>query len=207
MFRTCFRFSAALLGLALVLTVGGVAQAKNSRLITQSTSSDCGPAALATLLTYYLDIPSTEAEIIRLANAEPVRGTSLQGLENAVDAKGGGAQSVRMTYATLQEQLKSYAAPVIVRLLLPEPHFVLVFQTGDEIAITDPAAGHVWLKREAFLKRWLIPGSKDAEGYVFIAARADGKVNEANRALTLRDLARSRRALQTTRTSPVPFAR
>lgn len=206
MLHSRFHLPVAPVALALLLTFSGLAQAKDRRLIAQSTSSDCGPAALATLLTFYLDIPSTEAEIIRLAAAEPERGTSLQGLENAVEAKGGGAQSARMDFATLQQQLKSYPAPVIVRLLLPEPHFVVVLQAGDEMALTDPAAGHVWLKREAFLKRWLIPDSKDAEGYVFIAARADGKVDEANVQRTLRDLARARRALQTTRTSPVPFA-
>ena len=195
------------LSLALVLLNPTFAQAKNTRLIAQSTSSDCGPAALATLLTFYLDIPTTEAEIIRLAGAEPIRGTSLQGLEDAVEAKGGGSQSVRMDYSTLQQQLKSYAAPVIVRLLLPEPHFVLVFQAGGDVAITDPSAGHIWLKREAFFKRWLIPGSQELEGYVFIAARADGKVNTANRDRTLRDLARARRALQTTRPPIAPFFR
>ncbi len=168
-----------------------------ARLITQSTSSDCGPAALATLLTFYLDTPASESEMMRLAKSTPATGTSLLGLQEATAQKSCAAESFRMDFATLRAQMAAYPTPVIVRLLLPEPHFVIVLAVGDEIAISDPASGHQWITQKAFLKRWLVPGAK--EGYVFVAARPDGTFNERNLALTLAELAQSRRALRTLR--------
>lgn len=169
--------------------------ARASRLITQSTSSDCGPAALATLLTFYLDTPASESEMMRLAKSTPATGTSLLGLQDATEQKGCDAESFRMDFATLQNQMAAYPTPVIVRLLLPEPHFVIVLAIGDEIAISDPASNHQWMTQKAFLKRWLIPGTK--EGYVFLAARPDGTYNQRNLAKTLAELAQARRTLQT----------
>lgn len=168
------------------------------RLITQSTSSDCGPAALATLLTFYLGTPVSESEMMRLAKATPKTGTSLLGLQQASALKGCDAESFRMDFATLQNQLAAYPTPVIVRLLLPEPHFVVLLKVGDEIAISDPASSHQWMTQKAFLDRWLIPGTK--EGYVFVAARPDGSFNQRNLDRTLADLAQARRTLQTLRT-------
>ena len=123
-----------------------------ARLITQSTSSDCGPAALATLLTFYLDTPASEREMMRLATSTPATGTSLLGLQEATAQKGCDAESFRMDFATLRNQMAAYPTPVIVRLLLPEPHFVVVLAVGDEIAISDPASGHQWMTQKAFFK-------------------------------------------------------
>ncbi len=188
--------------LAVLLGIGGARAvsvgADNARLIRQSTSSDCGPAALATLLTFYLDVPANEAEMMRLANANPTTGTSLRGLESAALAKGCDADSFRMDFAMLQAQLKEFGTPVVVRMLNPEPHFAVVLDAGNqEIGLADPAVGNILMSRKAFLKRWLIPGAKD--GYVFVAARPDGYVNASQLAAARRDLARVRRALQTTR--------
>lgn len=194
--------------LSLLVSIGFAhpARADSARLITQSTSSDCGPAALATLLTYYLDIPATEAEMMKLAHANPETGTSLKGLEEAAALKNCGADSFRMTFDLLKKQLESYPAPVIVRTLQPEPHFSLVLAVrGDEIALADPAVGNIWLSRRAFLRRWLVPGAND--GYVFIAAREDGSTNRQNQAATLQDLVTARRVLQTMRAPLAPLLR
>src|SRR4051812_26496934 len=99
------RFAAAFSLLAVTLAVlAAVVRADNRNLIVQTTSSDCGPAALATLLHYYFLIPATEKEMVTLTGATPALGTTLLGLEKAARAKGCAADSFRMDYATLQEQ-------------------------------------------------------------------------------------------------------
>lgn len=181
----------------------GSARANGRYLVRQTTNADCGPAALATLLNFYLNVPTTEAEIARLSGANQY-GTTFGGLEYAADAKGVGADSFRMDIATLRLQLTSYPAPVLVRLLLPQPHFVLVIGSkGDDILIADPASGNVMMPQNSFLNRWLLPGMK--EGYVFIAARPDGRTNSVRHAEILTDLQRGKQLLMQQR--PAPFMR
>ena len=95
--------------------------ADTRNIVTQSTPTDCGPAALATLLRFYLDVPADEAEMMRLAKYQADRGTTLLGLEEAATAKRCAADSFLMSYPTLKEQMAAFPAPVIVRLLNPEP--------------------------------------------------------------------------------------
>lgn len=191
-------------GLAFAVVTFGVAspvRANDRYLIKQSTNSDCGPAALATLLNYYLDIPSTESEIARLSEANQY-GTTLVGLEQAVSAKGAGADSFRMNLKTLKSQMSSYPAPVLVRLLLPEPHFVLLLDSDKKnMLISDPASGNIVMTEKAFLKRWLIRGID--EGYVLIASREDERVNLAHRNEVIAELQRQQQILSNKRPAPV----
>jgi predicted double-glycine peptidase len=171
-------------------------------LITQSTFSDCGPAALATLLNFYLDVPTKEAEIARLSQANQY-GTTLLGLEQATQAKGCGADSFRMNLATLRQQLAAYPAPVLVRLLNPQPHFALVLAIeSDTVFMADPASGNTLLPLKRFLQRWQIAGSD--EGYVLIAARADGRPNVKRRNETVADMRRQQAMLRNPPLAPAP---
>ena len=181
-----------------LLSLVGASMANNNRnLVTQTTSSDCGPAALATLLTFYLDIPATEDEMVRLSNSKLEVGTSLLGLEAAATAKGAAADSFRMTYATLEKQMTTYPGPVIVRVLLPEPHFLVLLHLDKDYAyVGDPAIGNIVLRKKEFLKRWLVPGM--TEGYVFLAA-GNKPLNETNRQRVVGELAQGLRNMQTTR--------
>jgi predicted double-glycine peptidase len=213
-----------LIALALTFTCVGIvslpAQADNRNLIVQTTSSDCGPAALATLLNYYFQIPATEKEMERLAGATPAIGTTLLGLEKAAQAKGCAADSFRMNYATLQEQLRTYAAPVIVNLMNQEPHFAVVLEAGDDyVFLADPAFGNTILRTSDFLLHWAPPvanrageesasaGSTPAmpapEGFVFLAAVPDP---EAGRALRREMVARLTRQLKNLQTVAPPVA-
>lgn len=191
--------------------------ANDRHLIKQSTGYDCGPAALATLLTHYLDVPAEEIEIAVLSGANQY-GTTLLGLELAVQAKGSGAQSFRMDFGTLRRQLEAYPAPVLVRLLLPQPHFVLVLGIEEDmVLLADPASGNTMMPHKAFLQRWLIPedGIKKntddntknkaphREGYVLIAARADGRTNAAKRVEIVSELRRQRQLLKSQQVGPL----
>lgn len=214
----------------LVLAAGVAARADSRYLVTQSTPSDCGPAALATLLRFYLGVPATEAEMVRLSNSRPGAGTSLLGLEKAATAKGCAADSFRMTFDTMRAQLAAFPTPLLVRTLNPEPHFAVVLYADDKyIFLGDPAAGNIFLRKAEFLKRWQVPGT--TEGYVFVAAAPDPatsssassstsvqqskteaasglRVNDgaANRARVVEGLARQLRNLETTR-PPLPMLR
>jgi predicted double-glycine peptidase len=211
-----------LIALALISTCVGIAilpaQADNRNLIVQTTSSDCGPAALATLLNYYFQIPATEKEMERLTGATQAIGTTLLGLEKAAQAKGCAADSFRMNYATLQEQLRTYAAPVIVNLMNQEPHFAVVLEAGDDyVFLADPAFGNTILRTSDFLLHWAPPvanrvqeesasaGSTPAapEGFVFLAAAPDP---EAGRALRREMVVRLTRQLRNLQTAAPPVA-
>jgi predicted double-glycine peptidase len=112
-----------------------------ARLIKPSTAPDCGPATLATLLQFYLGVPTTEAEIAGYASAKPEAATSLRGLELAARAKGCGAGTLRASFATLEEQLNARPTPLIVRWVWPNVHFALVFSAGKQMAVADPCVG------------------------------------------------------------------
>lgn len=204
--------------LAVCLWVSG-ARANTRYLIAQTSQTDCGPAALATLLTFYLDVPAQEEEIARLAGANQT-GTTLFGLEAATRAKGCGADSFRMSLNTLRRQLAAYPAPLLVRLLSPEPHFALVLSIENDIVfLADPAKGNSLMPVKRFLQRWHIPSGKEEgkeskggqqskaspEGYVFIAARADGRTNKARRDELIADLRRQLQALE--KQCPAPTMR
>lgn len=179
-----------------VLFFIAIAQADNHYVVRQSTSSDCGPAALATLLRYYLDVPTTEEEMMRLAHSNSKIGTTFLGLEQAAEAKGCSADSFRMNFDTLKQQLATYPGPVIIRTLLPQPHFsVLLAINNDSVFVADPSAGNIILLPKTFLSRWLFPGT--TVGLVFIAAAPESHLNTAHYQETIQGLSRQLRNLQT----------
>jgi predicted double-glycine peptidase len=202
--RNKVKHAIAVLGLTAIGCCG--ARADNRYVVTQSTPSDCGPAALATLLRYYLDVPTTEAEMVSLTHATYRFGTTLLKLEEVAKAKGCTADSFRMTLPVLRQQMATYPGPVIVRTLLPEPHFsVLLAVEPDAVLVADPAAGNILIRPEAFLSRWYIPGTE--EGFVFIAARSDDHLNTAHYHEAIQRLERQLRNLKTAPLQAPPFRR
>jgi predicted double-glycine peptidase len=212
-----------------------VARADNRNLIVQTTSSDCGPAALATLLNFYLEIPATEKEMERLSGVNQAVGTTLLGLEKAAKAKGCAADSFRMDYASLQEQLNTFAAPVIVNLMNQEPHFAVVLQANDDyVYLADPAFGNVVYRKNDFLYHWAapvkaartetdkttdsVPGSTPQEnaplqstpapeGFVFLAVGSDPRKGRELRQEMVKRLQRQIQNLQTSRAPIAVFRR
>jgi predicted double-glycine peptidase len=94
--------------------------------------------------------------------------------------------------------MKTYPSPMILRLLLPEPHFVVLLgMEGDHVFVADPAHGNIILRKKAFLQRWHIPGLN--EGFVFIATGPNDHVNQARHAQIVRSMKAQLRQLQTVR--------
>ena len=74
----------------------------------QSRANLCGPAAAATLLNFYLNLPSSEAEMIRLSGSSQGGDSSLLDLQRAVEQKHCAAVSCKMTPKTMQQQLNTF---------------------------------------------------------------------------------------------------
>ncbi len=228
-FRAAVVMPGVLVALLFLALLQACARADNKNLIVQTTPTDCGPAALATLLHYYLGIPTSEAEMVRLTGATPAIGTTLLGLQKAAEAKDCAADSFRMTYQTLQKQLSTFSAPVIVNLVNAEPHFALVLEAGEEfVFLADPAFGNVVLRKKEFLRYWTsavtpaatqpaaapqarstptVETPAEPEGYVFVAVSEDTEAGRKLRQEMVQRLKRQVRNLQTTRPSTAVFRR
>ena len=131
--------------------------------IRQVQSFDCGPAALATLLSAHVARPVGLAELtdaLVLSRAESVRaqtmGYSLQQLVQMADSVGVDAHIAAVTH----ESLTQLPLPVLVYLQLPTgPHFsVLSGVAGERVLLSDPSQGNLFWTREAFAKAWAPQG-------------------------------------------------
>jgi len=109
----------------------------------------CGPAAVATLLTYYYDIPTTEAEALELAKGfmiaagrEPGQALTALTLKQTLEAKGIPTKGYRVSPDALRDYFARGGLPVIVYLTAPQKHFaVAVGMVGDHIVLADPSWG------------------------------------------------------------------
>lgn len=144
----------------------------------------CGPAALATLFTFYYAKPVSEAAITRLSvqdmasrGKDPRAGVTLLALRNAGRARGIDATGYRLDFGQLEAVLKS-GLPVLVNTVQPQAHFsVALAVVGDTVLLADPSWGLKAQPRRWFLDAWngvtLIP-SPDATQ----AARARAEVRK-----------------------------
>jgi uncharacterized protein len=143
---------------------------RDKYVVKQRLDYSCGAAALATLMRYYFDEPTSEAEILRLLVARlsmderrlrEMRGFSLLDLKYAAQALGYQAAGFKLTV----DDLTKLAAPVIVFIQpLDYKHFaVLRGLSGDRVFLADPARGNVRMTIGRFLMEW--------EGIVFVLGR------------------------------------
>lgn len=148
--------------------MGGTSNPKQTRrraIIRQTSPATCGPAALATLLTFYFDDPVTEEEMAKLVGADKKSLSSMRELRDASRAKGYKAEGFRATLAALTHQVETSGLPVLVHFKEPTQHYVLVVgRVGDFILVTDPARGEVSMHQTDFLRRW--------DGFVLIVRAA-----------------------------------
>ena len=143
------------LGLALALTANASAvsyrEFRYEGVIGQTDWYTCGPAAVATLLTYYYDIPTTEVEALELAEGfmrgmglepGPGRGINALALKQTLEAKGIPTKGFRVKPEDLRDYFARGGLPVIAHLTRPRKHFVVaVGMVGDQIVLADPSWG------------------------------------------------------------------
>lgn len=109
----------------------------------------CGPAAVATLLTHYYDIATTEAEALELAEGfmvaagrEPGQALTALALRQTLEAKGIPTRGYRVSPEALADYFTRGGLPVILHLTEPQRHFVVgVGVVGDHIVLADPSRG------------------------------------------------------------------
>jgi predicted double-glycine peptidase len=131
--------------------------------IRQTSQITCGPAAVATLLTFHLLKPATEEEITQLAGTYKLGTTTLADLREALKAKGVVAKGFKeATLEWLAYEVEVSGIPIVVHFRdrvsdLKEPldHYVLfIGQVDDYVLVSDPAQGEVSMHISDFLRRW-----------------------------------------------------
>ncbi len=131
---------------------------KFSSTVEQHYDFSCGSAALATLLTYSYDRPTTEqqvfAEMFKNGNKKLIEeaGFSLLDMKNYLERHGYMAEGFRAPL----EKLEDVSLPAIV--LINQDgynHFVVIrgFRNG-KIILSDPAVGMRSEKTQKFKKQW-----------------------------------------------------
>jgi predicted double-glycine peptidase len=148
--------------------VRSLQELRQDRVVRQKWDLSCGSAALSTLLTFDLDDPVSESEVIMhiLRRSDPVRirdrqGFSLLDLKRYVVSRGHTADG----YGNLDMAHLVRLAPAIVPTVIGgENHFV-VFRGAQEgrVRLADPGFGNrtmtveqfeaLWPKRIAFVVR------------------------------------------------------
>lgn len=136
--------------------------------VRQTTWYTCGPAAVATLLTHFFDVPTTEADVILSVMGDeqeklPETGFSLLSLKDALSTLGLEAKVYRLTVDALTDYFERGGLPVIVHVTVPEAHFIVaVAVVGAHFIVADPSTGVYMLPVSAVVK------SKGFSGNVLI---------------------------------------
>lgn len=119
------------------------------RVIGQTDWYTCGPAAIATLLRYYFDFDTSEAEMLGLAleaSADQERaltqGLNAAALKHAVEAKGIPVQGYSLTLDNLVDYFARGGLPVVLHVTKPRNHYVVAIGTADSrVVLADPSWG------------------------------------------------------------------
>jgi len=161
-------------GVRLHAQVRSLYDIRHARVVQQKWDQSCGSAALSTLLTYYLDIPTDETSIIgdMVRYGDPLRvrqrgGFSLLDLKRYVQRKGYNSQG----YGRLSlSELAEYNTPAIVPIKTHGyDHFVIFISlVGDRVVVADPAYGNLTLTTWQFERIW-------QNGIAFMVFRGDAQ--------------------------------
>ena len=120
--------------------------------VIQTSSMDCGPAALKSVLEGFRI--SANYENLRTACQTDVSGTSIDTIEDIACQLGLDAEQViiQSDHLLLSE---TKALPAIVVVYLPDgfTHFVVVWNTfGKMVQVMDPTVGRLWIPKTRFLQ-------------------------------------------------------
>jgi len=125
----------------------------------QSLDYSCGPAALATLLSYYFGDKITEVDILEVLlttcdidKVKAKQGFSLLDLKRFAQARGYKVVGYKMDLEFLVELDKPVLIPVSIK---DYSHFV-IFRglKGNRVFIADPVLGNMTMRYEKFEKIW-----------------------------------------------------
>lgn len=132
---------------------------KKRNIVSQSLDYSCGPASLATLLSYYFRDKVTEKQIIKflilntdLGKVKERKGFSLLDLKNFAVMRGYKVQGYKMDL----EYLVSLKRPVLIPINIKDYSHFVIFRglKGDRVFIADPALGNMTMRVEKFMKLW-----------------------------------------------------
>jgi ATP-binding cassette subfamily B protein len=119
--------------------------------VRQYDRTDCGPAALLSVLRYHGGDASLV--FVRHLSHTGVQGTSMAALHDAAITLGFEAAGARGSYADLEH----VSLPCIAHLVLDDgrPHFVVVYRViNGNVLIGDPARGLHWAAEASFCLLW-----------------------------------------------------
>ncbi len=176
-------------GSALTLEVKSIKELRDEGVVRQQLDFSCGAAAVATILTSYLDMPCTENEIITalMQKDDPNtllarKGFSLLDLKKYAESRGIQAVGYKLTLELMRGQYK----PILVPLFIKEQnrrHFVVFLgMQDDQVFLADPATGRHSLPVATFETQWdtkigMIfskPGSPQIQRTALAIRSADG---------------------------------
>lgn len=146
------------------VAVTSLKEARFKTVLRQRYDFSCGSAALASLLSFHYDRPTTEEDVFaamyQLGDKERIHraGFSLLDMKGYLEAQGLRSDGFRVGL----DKLEAAGVPAITLINTGGyKHFVLIKGVrGDEVIVGDPAAGVRVYRRDAFVAMW--------EGIAFI---------------------------------------
>ncbi|MFC1594248.1 C39 family peptidase [Candidatus Omnitrophota bacterium] len=139
--------------------VKNLREIKTQHVVRQTMDYSCGPAAMATLLSFYFNDTITEEEVIKslllttdLKKVKAKKGFSLLDLKNFAKLKGYEVTGYRMDL----EYLLALDTPVLIPISIKDYSHFVIFRgmLGDRVFIADPALGKMTMKIERFMRLW-----------------------------------------------------
>lgn len=123
--------------------------ARYDGVVQQTDWSTCGPAAVATLLSYYYGLAVGEDDALRVSLAvtealglHPTGGISALALVRTMDAFGVETVGYQLTVEAVADYFRRGGLPVILHVTRPQDHYVVaVGMVGDYALIADPSWG------------------------------------------------------------------
>jgi predicted double-glycine peptidase len=140
-------------------SVRNLKEIKTENIVKQTLDYSCGPASIATLLSYYFNDNISEEEVIKyllvstdLKKVKERKGFSLLDLKNFAQLRGYNVVGYRMDL----EYLVSLDKPVLIPINIKDYSHFVIFRglKGDRVFLADPALGKMTMKVARFLRLW-----------------------------------------------------
>lgn len=145
---------------------------KRQNVVKQDIDYSCGSASLATILTYFYNQPTTEAQVIKdLALDKQM--ASFQDLANVSQKYGFIGKGIATNY----DSLKKIKIPAIVYLNHNRTDHFSVLRAIDDnhVYLADPSWGNRTLTRKQFEKIWNTRNDAKYQGKVLLILPTDEK--------------------------------